>query len=130
MRHSRAPLLHLVHPRPVPWHTLIAPIAAELGVPLVSYENWFTALENSISTDATNEVEAMRLNPALRLLPFYRSQQEAMAQDRAREREPMGLVRLSTEKATAVSGALARMRPLDEERAKGWFAAWRRAGFL
>ncbi|KAI0764139.1 hypothetical protein BD413DRAFT_673489 [Trametes elegans] len=72
MRHSQEPFLHLVHLRPTPWHNVVAPIAAELGVPLVSHSEWLSALQTSVDAAGADEVELMKANPALRLLPFCR----------------------------------------------------------
>ena len=126
MRHSADPVLHLVHPRPVPWRTIIAPIAEELGVPLVPYEQWLSALEGSVEQGSTEEVETMKANPALRLLSFYKAQAETMTPDR----EAMGLVFMSTEKAVKVSKSLANLPQLNADRARMWLAAWKRTGFL
>ena len=126
MRHSPDPILHLVHPRPAPWSTLISAIANDLGVPLVEYKKWLSALENHVPSGSSNEVEAMAANPALHLLSFFKAQEAAISS----ETEPMGLVKLSTEKSTQVSVALANLPELDAERAAGWVAAWKKAGFL
>ncbi|KAI1789118.1 acetyl-CoA synthetase-like protein [Ganoderma leucocontextum] len=126
MRHSPEPILHLVHPRPVSWRTVLAPIAKELNVPLVPYGQWLSALESSVKQGSGEEVEAMRLNPALRLLPFYKVQNATMTPDR----EAMGLVFISTEKAVQVSESLARLPQLDGNRARMWLAAWKKSGFL
>ncbi|KAM5543040.1 hypothetical protein V8D89_003424 [Ganoderma adspersum] len=128
MRHSSEPIVHLVHPQPVPWHTLLAPIAQELDVPLVPYAQWLVALEGSVERGSAEEVEAMRLNPALRLLSFYKAQTETTGG--TLEREAMGLVFIATDKAVRVSASLARLPQLDGERAMMWLAAWRKAGFL
>ncbi len=130
MRNSTSPILHLVHPRPVSWHTLIAPIAEELRVSLVSYSTWFAALERSAAApegsaaDAEFDVDAMRANPALRLLEFFR------AQTFSPEKEPLGAVRLSTENAERASDELARLPELREEMSMSWVKAWRKSGFL
>ena len=126
MRHSPEPIVHLVHPRPVSWRALLEPIAKELNVPLVPYDQWVSALESSVEQGSAEEVEAMRLNPALRLLAFFKAQSIAMTPDR----EAMGLVFISTDTAVQVSESLAGMPQLDGERAGMWLAAWRKSGFL
>ncbi|KAH9933970.1 acetyl-CoA synthetase-like protein [Epithele typhae] len=128
MRDSPHGMMHIVHPRPSPWRALLAPIAAELGVPLVPYTQWLDALEESLAGARGDEVELMRVNPALRIMPFFRAQTKTMAE--SQEVEPMGLCPLSVVKSTAVSQALASMPMLDGERARAWVAAWRKAGFL
>ncbi|OSD00523.1 acetyl-CoA synthetase-like protein [Trametes coccinea BRFM310] len=128
MRRSPEPFVHLVHPRPAPWRTVIEPIAHELGVPLVPYEQWLAALRQSVSggggSGNDDEVALMKANPALRLVDFFRELKTSP------DREPMGMVYLSTEKSARVSEALATLPALDAERAKAWLAAWKRSGFL
>ena len=125
MRHASEPIVHLVHPRPVPWRTVIAPIAAELEVPLVPYETWLSALEGSTRgvADAA-EVELMKANPALRIVDFFRGLRLSA------DHEPLGMVYLSSEKAVRASRTLAGMPALDAGRARKWLAAWRKSGFL
>ena len=130
MRNAPGPIsyLHLVHPRPVPFRTLIAPIAHALRVPLVPYADWLRALETSVDEGSSAEVAAMRANPALRLLDFFRAQTaDTFVPD---AKEPMGVVRLATDGAERASAELARLPPLDAETSLGWVEAWRRSGFL
>ncbi|KAH9939795.1 acetyl-CoA synthetase-like protein [Epithele typhae] len=131
MRHSSEPVLHLIHPRPVPYNTLVAPIAAELGVPLVPYAEWLAKLRASIAavTGTSAEIETLAANPALRLLPFFEAAKVPEGAATA-GREPMGIVELSTEKAVQVSKALADLPQMDAARATRWVAAWKKAGFL
>ncbi|OSD00953.1 acetyl-CoA synthetase-like protein [Trametes coccinea BRFM310] len=126
MRHSPEPFLHLVHPKPVSWRTIIVPIAKELGVPLVSYEEWFSALERSISAGSNEDaLTLLRSNPALRLVDFFKGMKAS-----PERREPFGTVYMSTEKSTCVSKTLANLAVIDEVWVKSWLAAWRQSGFL
>ena len=128
MRDSPESFLHLVHPRPVPWHTLIAPIATALHCPLVPYDEWLAKLEASVNAGSANEIDTMASNPALRILSFF--QGEIIGKTASPDREPMGLVKLSTAKSTQTSKALASLPALDAERALSWVAGWKKAGFL
>ena len=126
MRNSPAPILHLVHPRPVPWHTLVAPIAEEFGVPLVPYATWLAALEKCAGeSSGERDVDAMRGNPALRLLDFFRNRIEERD-----GREPLGMPYLATDKARNVSETLAKMSEIGEAEARQWIKAWRASGYL
>ncbi|KAI0759226.1 acetyl-CoA synthetase-like protein [Trametes elegans] len=124
LRHSPEPFVHLVHPRPVSWRAVIAPVAAELGVPLVSHSEWLSALQKSVDAAGADEVELMKANPALRLLQFYRGCRASP------EREPFGMVYLSTTTSGAVSHALANLPVLDAGRVKQWLEGWQRTGHL
>ena len=90
LRHSPEPFVHLVHPRPVSWRAVIAPVAAELGVPLVSHSEWLSALQRSVDAAGVDEVELMKANPALHLLLFYRGRRASPG------REPFGMAYLPT----------------------------------
>ncbi|TBU41001.1 acetyl-CoA synthetase-like protein [Dichomitus squalens] len=126
MRNSSEPIIHLIHPSPVPWHDLIAPIAEELGVSLTSYSAWLSALESTAGTDGLpSAVEAVRENPALQLLDFFRSRNSTRD-----DKEPLGLPFLSVENGLAASKTLASMQPLSDGDATAWVAAWRASGFL
>ena len=120
MRSSADPILHLVHPRPIPWKSLITPIAQELKATLVPYVEWLTALE----IVAERNAETARENPALRLLDFFRSSAPA------KTRTPLGLYQLETKKAVGASETLASMPELGEADVKRWVTAWRASGFL
>ncbi|KAM5543840.1 hypothetical protein V8D89_002457 [Ganoderma adspersum] len=119
MRKSSARTLHLVHPRPVAWKAIIAPISEELDVPLVPYSQWLAALEKCAAEGSRDEVDTMRTNPALRLLDFFRVQSGSN-----------GGARLSSAKAQQTSEELAQMPELTRDDTKRWVAAWRASGFL
>ncbi|KAF8898071.1 hypothetical protein CPB84DRAFT_1748077 [Gymnopilus junonius] len=74
MRRAENQTLHLVHPKPVKWNTVMKALATSLGVPLVPYVEWFARLESS-SNDAdekTSGRQAEHSRAALRMTHFYR----------------------------------------------------------
>ena len=82
-------------------------MAQELDVSLVPYAQWLSALQGNVERGTAEEVEAMRLNPALRLLSFYEAQTETTGG--MPERKAMGLVFIATDKAVRVPESLARL---------------------
>lgn len=120
--------LHIVHPRGVPFNTLIASAASSLNVPLVPYSEWFSKLSEEHKTQSyseTNLEKAQATNPALRLFGFFQSVRIGP------EWEPLGVARLETKRAVRVSKVLAeRVKPLDEENVRKWLGSWRASGFL
>jgi hypothetical protein len=120
--------LHIVHPRGVPFNTLIASAASSLNVPLVPYSEWISKLSEEHKTQSyseTNLEKAQATNPALRLFGFYQSARIGP------EWEPLGVARLETRRAVRVSNVLAEgARPLDEENVRKWLGSWRASGFL
>lgn len=118
MRNSPDPTLHLRHPHPIPWSDMVGPIAQELGVPLVPYEQWLTALKD------TSFAVGQQENPALRLLGFF---------DRVKPskgREPPNVAQLNIEKALKVAPVLGDLPMLDAAEAQKWITAWKASGFL
>ncbi|KAJ3002101.1 hypothetical protein NUW54_g6030 [Trametes sanguinea] len=125
VRQSPYPFLHLVHPRPVPWSTIIAPIAEELRIPHVSYQDCLTTLQQMADVpDGDHCGEQVKENPALRLVDFFSGLETSSS------RKPLGTVNLSTENATRVSATLHSLPPLDIGQVQAWLAAWKRSGFL
>lgn len=123
LRNSSEPILHLAHPSPVPWSTIIQPLASELGVDLVSYPTWIAALEKHLSTGDASGVDKMRNNPALRLLDHFRSV------DLGPGREPLGGVRMEVVKTMREAPDLA-IPEITAENARRWLRVWRACGFI
>ncbi|KAI0758570.1 male sterility protein-domain-containing protein [Trametes elegans] len=117
------PFLHLVHLRPTPWHNVVEPVAAKLGVPLVSHSEWLSALQTSVDAAGADEVELMKANPALRLLPFCRGY-------RASPQREFRMVNLSTMALVGVSHTLANLPVLNVGRGKQWLEGWQRTRYL
>lgn len=109
-------VLHLVHPRPIPWRDVFAPYAAALGVPLVPFGEWLERLAKHAADPASV--------PAVRLLEFWRTLG-------ARGFDAMGGIEaVSTARAQSVAPTLRDMRPLDEKDVWKWYEYWTRAGAL
>ena len=102
MRNSPCTILHLTHPHPVSWSSIITPISHRLGLPLVPFSKWMQRLQASAGTTKT---EMQQDNPALNLLEFYEHGEKATA-----EKEAMGLRTLDMSRAAEVAPALAKMK--------------------
>ncbi|KAI5121945.1 hypothetical protein M0805_002017 [Coniferiporia weirii] len=125
-------VLNLVHPRPVTWTSVIRTFSRAFDLQAVPYSEWFSALESvhtDLYADAPNadDVEkAHHDNPALRLLEFFR----AALVNRGDNVEPMGIPKLSCEKAIAASQAMRDARCIGEDNVNKWVASWRKTGFV
>ncbi|KAI0794928.1 acetyl-CoA synthetase-like protein [Abortiporus biennis] len=124
MRNTDEPILHLASAHPVPWHDILAAIATEIGVPLVSFDEWIKMLKETLSDTSVSEVEHMNQNPALKLLEFYESASFEEEWD-----EPLGIFRLDVSKSRRVVPALEDVK-MDLSVVNQWIAAWRASGFL
>ncbi|TFK80331.1 acetyl-CoA synthetase-like protein [Polyporus arcularius HHB13444] len=118
MLNTSSRILHLLHPRPVSSRTLMESMAEALGVHIVAYSDWLSALEKIALVDgAVKELDIkLRKNPALILLDVFRT------------RTFDGT--FSTQKAVGASQELARLPPLGPEDGRRWVSAWRSSGFL
>lgn len=150
-----------MHPCPIPWNTLISSFAHKLGLATVSYAEWFTGLseahdalysragaefESEPSSATSSQADsagasrpaqaalekALRDNPALRLLEFFRATLKKHDDNyRDLDLEPLGMTRLGCEKTMKVSRHLRdAVEGLGEMHVERWLGAWKRAGFI
>ena len=119
---------HIVHPRGVPFNSLVSSAASSLNVPLVPFTEWLSKLSEEHKAQSYSDAnleKAQASNPALRLFSFYQSVRAGP------EWEPLGVARLDTARAVRVSKVLAEgATPLGEENVRKWLSAWRSSGFL
>ncbi|THH31711.1 hypothetical protein EUX98_g2485 [Antrodiella citrinella] len=121
MRDSPYPFLHLAHPRPVLWSTIITPIAESLNLPLKPYDEWLASLHRSGDhLDAQQEVDVMGDNPALRILGFFN--QASVGQERG---EVMDMREMDMSRAKEVAPTLGDLPQLSEADVESWLAYWR-----
>ena len=113
MRDSPTQILHLAHPSPIPWNSLIQPTADMLSVPLVYYRDWVSRLER-INDDANSG----EYPNALRLLDFFRKSNLDGSSS-----EVMGLPRLSMQKTIEYLPRLSEMRGIVGE-VGNWLKYW------
>ncbi|EPQ49802.1 hypothetical protein GLOTRDRAFT_141659 [Gloeophyllum trabeum ATCC 11539] len=127
MRRSSAPILHLAHPKPVPWSTVLKPLSEKMGVPLVPYSDWLAKLEATISSHAHVAVAQATGNPALRNMDFFRGAEKTSTD---RELEAMGFPRLVVEVAKREAPSLQKVTALGADDVDRWLSYWRAVGFL
>ncbi|KAH8113759.1 acetyl-CoA synthetase-like protein [Phellopilus nigrolimitatus] len=137
MLHAHDFMLHLVHPRPVPWSTIITSFASELGLPRTPYTVWLAALEaahaelySGSEPSAKVIAEAHATNPALRLRPFLHAAVTHMARVKAENVEPLGITRQRCERAEAASATLRGAPEMGVTNVKTWVENWRASGFI
>lgn len=128
-------IVHLVHPRPVPWSQLAAVFSRELSVPVVPYSEWLAKLEdaaNSVSQngsqdDSQREVEMMTNIRALRLLPFFKD-----VGTNGKSGNSFGMQALDVKQAIAASATMAdpAFPQLDADDVRRWLAYWRSVKLL
>jgi hypothetical protein len=123
MRNAEVPVLHVAHPHPISWKSIIEPLAQTLSAEIVDYRQWVAVLENQLSDGVVSAVDIKR-NPALRLLNFFKSIEIE------EHTEPVGVPRLSVAKAVTISPTLASAEPLQPRDVEGWVEAWRKRQFI
>lgn len=107
------------------------PLAKSLDIPVVPYDEWVARLEKSgEGLSADEEVETMRLHPALKIIDMFIQGRTTAAISASKE--AMGLPLLETTQAQNVSPSLApeRLLQLTSEDALRWMAYWNRIGYL
>lgn len=139
MRKSPASYLHLMHPKPVTWASVIQPIATSLDVPIVSYSDWLEKLnlvvkEREESSTTADQLEAARENPALRLIDFYRRSNATDHHDCRKDAEAEAFVKVRldmtiTKKVIATLGD-PNLPTLGAEDAQRWLEYWHEVAAL
>ena len=72
MRNSSSRYLHLVHPRPIQWESVISAVQKDLNLPLVPYGQWLASLERvKADPGSQDENELITRYPALKILEFF-----------------------------------------------------------
>ncbi|KAI0343217.1 acetyl-CoA synthetase-like protein [Trametopsis cervina] len=127
MRNSDVQFLHLTHPHPVPWTTIMKPISQELGIPMVPLQDWISSLKQSgEGLDASSAVATLDDNPALKLLDFFVPKGEKKSNDS----QAFYIKMMDVTKAQTISRTLAELPPLSDGEVLKWLSYWRSIGFL
>ncbi|KAJ7123111.1 hypothetical protein C8R44DRAFT_735702 [Mycena epipterygia] len=115
--------LHIVHPCPTTWTSLMTLIAADLDVPLVPYAEWLARLEHAARSSFQTESEKPQIG-AFKLLEFYRmASQPSVAQGMV---ESMGLLPVvAIEKGLPTSASLRNAPLLGRADVGAWMSYWR-----
>ncbi|KAF8995049.1 hypothetical protein BDQ17DRAFT_1430659 [Cyathus striatus] len=104
MRNADAPIVHLVHPKPIAFNSIMGEFGKILGLHSCAYSEWKSKLvdltkEGSISDTMMSDV------PALKLLDFF-----VHLEDKVEGDEVFGLPTLSTKVSTGFRGVLGSAR--------------------
>ncbi|EGN93606.1 hypothetical protein SERLA73DRAFT_97544 [Serpula lacrymans var. lacrymans S7.3] len=134
MRSVANETLHVIHPQPVKWATVLEPLASLLDVPLVPFAEWHARLEHLHGADSQSNPSKSSSNDnmssALKLTDFYRMGLNGGPQSST---ESMGLLpKVASKKGFHASAALMdnRLVPLGPNDAQMWVKYWREVGFL
>lgn len=133
LRNAQPFVIHLAHPYPVNWTFLFTSFSSILRLPLVPYSQWLEKLELSAADHYATEQERASLNPALRLLNFFRA---ALISNSATEGEgnlgieALGLRKMDLKNSVEGSDILKGARKLSESDVRLWVTYWRNIGYL
>jgi thioester reductase-like protein len=130
--------LNVVHPRPVPWNSVVSSInealveegITEAKIPIVDFQDWFAKLEAHAS-NASEEV--LKDIPAIKLLDFFRGtalMDQATREQGVQDVEAVGMTPLSTEKIQSISETMKNLPLLDQSDALMWVKYWKGVGFF
>ncbi|OBZ73483.1 Nonribosomal peptide synthetase 14 [Grifola frondosa] len=129
MMDSPQPILHLRHPRPMPWSNVMSHISAALNVPLVPYREWFARLEQGLSISKDTKT-SRQLEAGLRLLEYYRPGCEVDHPYRA-VMENNGLAfAVAVDEGCKASTKLRNAGQIDAKETQKWMRYWRDIGYL
>ena len=133
MLHAEEPVLHLTHPEPVPWSSVLQYFAKELDLPVAPYKEWLADLRKAhaklnAGRLTPTEVEGIfQENPALRLIEFFEAAEATAMKDSL---EPLNVPKLDVTKALKAAPSLKKAEQVAHERVQRWIQFWRKTGFL
>ncbi|KAJ7439939.1 putative aminoadipate reductase [Mycena latifolia] len=110
--------INLVHPRPVPWDTIMSSMARIAQRPLIPFIDWVRQLETRSARATAEDIKNI---PGIKLLDFFTS---AMAGRGSASTE------FSTLKAQALSDAMRLAEQLSTKDAERWMQYWKDKGFI
>ena len=125
-------VLHLVHPKPANWSSIIKAFSRELGLPTGSFSEWLEKLENAYtnmqneSSDAAAVERHLRENPALSLINYFRKKKRSNGPFA----EPFQMAKIGNDKAVEASQTLRQSKPINDGDVRRWVSYWRKTGFL
>ncbi|KAJ7146561.1 acetyl-CoA synthetase-like protein [Mycena epipterygia] len=108
--------MNLVHPRPVPWNTVMSSMASTVQLPLIPFADWVHQLQLRSAHATADDIEKI---PGLKLLDFFNAALTGQ-----------GDIEFSTLKSQAISDSMKLLKPLREEDAKQWMHYWREKEFI
>ncbi|KAL1718570.1 hypothetical protein EV715DRAFT_291179 [Schizophyllum commune] len=118
---SLAPSHNIVHPRPVPWTSVIKNVQTSIkkvlnrDLPIVPFKDWFAKLEELANKPDVSAKDV----PGVKLLEFYRGMSSGH-----------GLGSFATGKMEEVSETLRSVKPLGQQDSDAWVQYWRESGLL
>lgn len=142
LRDAEAQYINLVHPSPVSAGIITDTLSRLLNLQTISYANWVRELQGSASTEvevsappalAPGRVEALRTNPALRLLEYFQSQERRQVSHHSAGRGAFDFPQvIDTHNALGGSETIRDLahHQLNEGDVSRWLERWVGAGFL
>lgn len=129
LRDSSSSIVHLVHPKPVPWTDFAETVSSELCVPLVPYSEWLRRLEERALSNDSGAEESL---PGAKILSFFRQAASGMEESED-GKEAMGLAALDISRAMSESVTMrddGEMRKIGVGEVKLWLENWSSRGHL
>jgi hypothetical protein len=126
-------VVHVVHPSPVPWATLIQHAADACNVPMVPWRNWLDAVERSMSDGTLSKRDQRRSEPAIRLLSLFHgwtrmfSERSAPAEG---EYEAFALPNMDTAVLRRLVPVVEAVPSLGKKDVESWMGYWRKIDML
>jgi hypothetical protein len=123
-------VVHVSRPHPVSWATLMQPVADTFGVPMVSWEKWLEALDNSMNEKALSVRDQRRVEPAIRLRSVFHARGRVFSERGPGMYEAFGLPNSDTTVMCKLVPALETATPLGKEDVESWMGYWRKMDML
>lgn len=115
IRNTSSSVIHITHPKPVPWRHIFKRVAHTLGVSIVPFHDWLAQLEALATSPVGKEIKAIALLGTYRTIDLSAGG---------------FLPRMSNENALRESPTLAAAQPLTEKDVDSWLSYWKSISFI
>ncbi|KAL0565697.1 hypothetical protein V5O48_016323 [Marasmius crinis-equi] len=123
VRDAHAPFLHVVNPQTTPFADILQPFSEALSLPMVPYQEWIHAIEESESR-YTSSPELLSQIPASKILDYFRERSSKAGA------EVPGYPSLDTRICRTLSSRLGDAPQFERKEAERWLKYWRKIGFI
>ena len=115
IRNTSSSIIHITHPKPVPWRHIFGRVSQTLGVPVVPFHDWLARLEALATSSEGKEATAIAL------METYRGVDPSASKI---------MPRTSNENALRESPTLAAAQPLTEKDIDSWLSYWKSVSLI
>ena len=132
---DKSTIIHLVHPKPVPWTCLATRLSSILDIPIILSGEWIRKVERAIAmmsaaTASASHSQSKKAMAAKPLFAIFREKAAIRAEENCLM-DAFGLpATTSLRRGLTLSHSLSDALPIGEANVDAWVSYWKQVGFI